>query len=131
MAVATPAFAKEHFGGRPTIDNVTAAPAVAFDRKDTLPEQWLAEAFGEARELSAHHIPSYEGHLSCCLKSVGWVMMPEATVGPMVKSGDLVEIVPGKVVSMPLYWQARSQSSAILRRLSQIVEEEAALQFRK
>lgn len=129
MAVATPEFASKYFGDRPTFENICAAPCVAFDRKDTLPEQWLAEAFGKAGELSSHHIPSYEGHLSCCLQAVGWVMMPDATVGPMVSTGDLIELVPDKRVSMPLYWQARSQSSAILRRLSKIVEEEAARQL--
>ena len=125
LAVATPGFAKRHFSETPTFEEVSTAPSVAFDRKDTLPEQWLVEAFGETVELSAHHIPSYEGHIACCLKDVGWVMMPEATVGPMISEGKLMEIVPGKRVSMPLFWQARSQSSAILRRLSQIVAEEA------
>ena len=125
-SVATPEYLERYFPNGVTYEDLPNAPSIAFDRKDTLPAQWMVEAFGEAAELSEHHIPSYEGHLACCLASVGWALMPVATVGPLVKEGVLKEMVPGKVISTALFWQARSQSSAILRQLSMIVAEEAA-----
>ena len=97
------------------------------DKKDTLPQQWMVLAFGDTARQSAHYIPSYEGHLLCCRRGIGWAMMPSVTVRPLVESGELVEVVPGIRIKTPLFWQSRSQSSRILTRLSEVVSEVAGL----
>ena len=53
-------------------------------------------------------------------------MMPSLTVGPMVDQNELVELVPGARIDMPLFWQTRSQASTTLRELSNVVAEVAA-----
>ncbi|MEM6636964.1 MAG: LysR family transcriptional regulator ArgP [Pseudomonadota bacterium] len=126
MAIASPEYAQRFLSEGITLQSVSLSPALSFDRKDTLPFQWMLTAFGAAEEPSYHLIPSYEGHLSCCLKGVGWALMPTVTVGPLVQQGRLIELVPGKRVTVSLHWQARSQTSEISRRLSEIVAEEAA-----
>lgn len=126
MAVATPGYVSHHLKGKVTMRSLSTAPSIQFDRKDTLPQQWMTLAFGNATQMSSHFIPSYEGHLLCCQKGIGWAMMPSVTVEPMVADGSLVELVSGVRVETPLYWQSRSQSSNILRQLSQIVAEVAS-----
>jgi LysR family transcriptional regulator (chromosome initiation inhibitor) len=71
-------------------------------------------------------IPSYEGHLACCLQGVGWCLMPTMTVEPLVASGKLVELVDRKRVNVSLHWQSRSQQSDVLKNLTDIVTKVAA-----
>jgi LysR family transcriptional regulator (chromosome initiation inhibitor) len=44
---------------------------------------------------------------------------------PLIRRGDLVELSPGKAVKVSLHWQASTQSSEVLRRLGDLVLEEA------
>ena len=125
MAVASTEFAKEYLEGGSNQVSIGNAPSIQFDRKDTLPQQWMMLAFGNTGKLTSHYIPSYEGHLLACQRGIGWAMMPSVTVEPLIASGQLVEIVQGVRVRTPLHWQSRSQSSATLSRLSQIVSDVA------
>lgn len=126
MAVATPDFVKRQLKGEISPARVASAPSIVFDRKDTLPEQWMLASFGESVSLSSHMIPSYEGHLGCCLQGVGWCIMPTMTVGPLVAAGTLVELVARKRVLVSLHWQSRSQQSDVLKNLTDIVTKVAA-----
>lgn len=126
LAVAEPDFAGRYFGDGVSSRSLSAAPAIRFDRKDSLPQQWMSQAVGEALTVAHHDIPSYEGHLLCCQQGIGWAMMPSLTVGPLVERGQLVELIPGERITMPLFWQTRSQASTILKELSNVVAEVAA-----
>ncbi|MGR3511647.1 MAG: LysR family transcriptional regulator ArgP [Paracoccaceae bacterium] len=121
LAVASPEFAQRYFKDGVTARSLSAAPAIRFDRKDSLPSQWMETVMGEEISVTHHDMPSYEGHLLCCQLGIGWAMMPSLTVGSMVDDGSLVELVPGARVDMPLFWQTRSQASTTLRDLSQVV----------
>ena len=123
LAVAAPDFAQQHFPEGTTLAAVATAPSIRFDRKDNLPLQWLEAAFGDVARLSSHNIPSYESHLICSQRGIGWAMMPGESVLPLIASGDLVELVPDVRVKVPLFWHSRSQSSGVLHHLSDIVME--------
>lgn len=125
MAVATPDYVKAHFREGISLDSLKQAPCMAFDRKDTLPEQWMTLCFGEAVKTPLHLIPSYEGYLSCCLNGTGWGLMPTVTVAPHVEAGQLVEMIEEKRVLVSLHWQSSTQSSEILRLLGEVVSDEA------
>ncbi|MCV6591534.1 MAG: LysR family transcriptional regulator ArgP [Silicimonas sp.] len=125
LAIASPEFAEAHFAEGCTQVSLAKAPSIQFDRKDTLPQQWMMLAFGTTGKLVSHYIPSYEGHLLAAQRGVGWAMMPLVTVKPMIERGELVELVNNVRVRTPLHWQSRSQSSATLSRLSQIVADVA------
>lgn len=121
MAIASPDYVKKYLSDKIDAFSLARAPSIQFDRKDTLPMQWVEKAFGRRERLSAHQMPSYEGHLVCCLKSIGWAMMPTITVGPMVDEGKLSELLPGIRLSVPLYWQCRANSSGGLKKLNDVV----------
>ena len=125
MAVASTEYAEKYLTDGSTQAAMGKAPSIQFDRKDTLPQQWMMLAFGNTGKLTSHYIPSYEGHLLACQRGIGWAMMPSVTVEPLIASGKLVELVKDVRVRTPLHWQSRSQSSATLSRLSEIVSEVA------
>ncbi len=123
MAVASKSYTASYLKDGSSQSAVSKSPSIQFDRKDTLPQQWMMLAYGSTGKLISHYIPSYEGHLLACQRGIGWAMMPSVTVDPFISAGDLVELVPNVRVRTPLHWQSRSQSSATLTRLSQIVTE--------
>ncbi|KMK64814.1 LysR family transcriptional regulator ArgP [Puniceibacterium sp. IMCC21224] len=121
LAVASKSYAENHLTAGITLANVASGPSIRFDRKDTLPLQWLQVAFGNSAVLSSHYIPSYEGHMLCCRLGIGWAMMPHVAVAALVDSGELIDVVPDARVRVPLFWHTRSQSSRIMQGLSEIV----------
>lgn len=125
MCVASPEYMARHLPDHVDLKAVAKAPSIQFDRKDTLPMQWVEKAFGATDALSSHSIPSYEGHLQCCLKAIGWAMMPTLTVGPMTEQGILTEVVPGVRLQVPLFWQCRANSSGALAKLNDVVTKVA------
>jgi LysR family transcriptional regulator (chromosome initiation inhibitor) len=127
MAVATPGFVKREIGPEITLARLAGAPSLVFDRKDTLNEQWMMLTFGAAATPSCHMIPSFEGLIACCLGGVGWSLLPRAGAQPHVAAGRLVEFLPGTRIAVSLHWQARSQQSQTLLRLTEIVREVAQM----
>lgn len=125
IAVASPEYYRQTFRGGVTIGSVFGSKCLAFDRKDTIQDQWMMLCFGETAELSLHYVPSYEGYLACCLNGTAWGLVPTIAGARYIESGELVELFPGKSVQISLHWQTSSQSSEILRRLGDLVLEEA------
>ncbi|MEY8144787.1 hypothetical protein, partial [Falsihalocynthiibacter sp. CO-5D18] len=46
---------------------------------------------------------------------------------PYLESGELIELVSNERIQISLHWQSSTQSSEILRRLGEIVKEEALI----
>lgn len=125
MAVCTVDFFEKHFGDGVSMSSLFAAPNITFDRKDSLPSSWMMLSFKESITAETNFVPSFEGHLICCQKGIGWAMMPTMSVERFVAKGELRELIPNRRVSVPLYWQMRNQSSALLQKISRTVEEVA------
>lgn len=125
VAVASPEFFQRKFSTGVSLENLRDATCIAFNRKDTLPNQWMELCFGSAIPLSTNFVPSYEGYLACCLNGTGWGLVPTISSTPYVNRGELVELSPGKEVRVSLHWQTGMQSSDILRRLGNLVLDEA------
>ena len=124
-AVASTEFYRKNLESGATLQSLSAAPSILFDRKDQLPYQWLSRAFGETGDLNAMMIPSYEGYMACINSGAGWGLMPTVSVARQLRSGQLVELVPETRINVPLYWHSSSQGAELFRKLANIVSEEA------
>lgn len=131
VAVAAPRFIEARLPDGPSFDAVAAAPVLYYDRKDSLPEQWLLGAFGRTATLRCHYMPSLHGYLACCLMGSGWGLMPRPMVEDYVRTGALVALVPGSSVTMPLYWQSSIRDSEMMRDLAAIVVDAARRHLRQ
>lgn len=125
IAVASESFLDGRLAGEVSAESLSAATYVVFDRKDTLPLQWLMKAFGRPARLRGHWIPSFSGYLACCLNGSGWGMMPRHSVGDYLLDGSLRELVPGTSIMVPLHWQSIAPNSEIMTALSSIVMQVA------
>jgi LysR family transcriptional regulator, chromosome initiation inhibitor len=125
IAVASPELMQKEFSKSVSLDTLRGSTCLAFDRKDSIQDQWMTMCFGGSVPVSTHFVPSYEGYLSCCLNGVGWGLVPRIAALPYIRDGELVELSTGQDVRISLHWQASMQSSEILQRLGDMVLEEA------
>lgn len=125
LAIAAPSLIETHFPDGPSAETISRVPCLVFDRKDMLPQQWIINAFGSAAPLIGHRIPSFQGYMACCLNGAGWGMNPRNSVEAHLASGRLAELVPGASVILPLFWQATSPDSEVMKTLTSIVVEVA------
>ncbi|WP_296507904.1 LysR family transcriptional regulator ArgP [Rhodoferax sp.] len=120
-ATASPAFVQTHFAGGVTADALTRAPSIVFDRNDRLQERWVRRQVRRDVSLPAHRLPSSQAFVDAALADVGWGMNPLLSVQEHLSKRRLVELVPGRTLDVPLYWQVALQPLPELERLTQCV----------
>ncbi len=125
VAVATPTFIATNFPNGVSLETVSNATHLVFNRKDMLLQQWFLNAFGESAPHVGHLVPSVSGYVACSVNGAAWGLNPRFSVEPYLDDGSLVEFVPGTSVFVPLYWQSSGQGSEIMKVLSSIVVDVA------
>lgn len=120
-AAASPEFAKRWFPSGPTAQSLSQAPALIFNRKDNLQDEWVRQVTGEKVRLPGHWIPSSQAFIDGSLLSLGWGLNPEYLLRPYLDTGKLIDLAPNHVVEVPLYWQIRSSAAQQLKKLTDCV----------
>lgn len=105
LCVATPEFRQKHFPNGMSIAAALAAPALLFDRKDALHDQYLEQLFGiKVAKYTRHYLPSPTALQKGICAGLGYAMAPGLRIAPLLATGQLVELTPSYKVSVPLYW---------------------------
>lgn len=132
-AVAAPEFAARHFGGgapSPALlrERLPRLPVVVFDRRDDLQDAFVRglRRSGAGASAHRHFVPSSEGYAASVAAGLGWGMLPEAQSEPLVRSGELVLLAPGRPTDVPLYWQQWKLDSPALAAVARSVAGAAA-----
>lgn len=128
-ATASPDYMHRHFAEGVTPKTLTRAPMLRFDRKDGLQARWLAQTFGAPINAPVHWVPSTQGFLDASLAGLGWALNPAKLAGPHLATGRLVELVPGAVLDVPLYWHHARLGARLLEALTKEVAAEARAQL--
>lgn len=118
VATASPAFMARWFAGGVTPDALQRAPSLRFDPQDQLQAQWVRRLWRRALALPAHRLPSSQAFVAAALAGVGWGMNPLPLVQAALDDGRLVELVPGRHLDVPLYWQVAQLPIPPLERFS-------------
>ena len=125
VAVAAPRLMATDFRDGVSLEAISNAIQLSYDRKDRIQQQWLLNAFGESAPLVGHFVPSVAGYLASCLNGAGWGLNPRIAAEPHIENGSLEELVPGTSVFVPLYWQSSGPRSEIMKVLSATVVDVA------
>jgi LysR family transcriptional regulator (chromosome initiation inhibitor) len=125
-ATASPAFMQRHFAEGVGATSLAQAPTLTFNRRDRLQDQWIQQVLGHDQPAPTHWLPSTQAFVDGCLAGLGWGMNMQAMVQPMLDRGELVELVPGQTLAVPLYWQHKRRGPAVLEALSRAVQKAAA-----
>src|SRR5450830_789025 len=127
LAVAEAAYAAAHCPGGLSAHNFRNVPFIAFNRKDDLQGEFIAHTFHLKHvALSQLYVPSSEGQVSAVLAGWGVSVVPELQVREHLQSGRLVDIAPGHVLLVKLYWHCWNLDSAVLDALTGALTSAAA-----
>lgn len=127
LALASPAFVRDHFAAGVDAASLNRAPMLVFSRKDSL-QQTFAEMLAMASvSPPVHYLPSTRGFIEVARLGLGWGMIPEDMAKAEIEAGELVEISPGRHLNIPLYWHCWRFSSPTLEKLSAAVRDAAGV----
>ena len=126
LATASPAFVKRFFADGVDAQALARTPSLQFDARDDLQAKWVRRLLRRDVQLLAHRVPSTQPSVDAAIAGVGWGMTPEPLVREHVRAGRLVELMPGLVIDVPLYWQSARLPVPALERLGHAVAATAA-----
>jgi LysR family transcriptional regulator (chromosome initiation inhibitor) len=125
LAVASPSYLRRYFPAGVNANSLSSAPSLKFNNKDRMQEQWVRRVCRREVEIPSHWFPATGAFLDASLAGIGWGMNPASLVREHLKSGALVELVPGRTLAVPLYWQHTRLQLPMLSRLTEAVVEAA------
>jgi LysR family transcriptional regulator (chromosome initiation inhibitor) len=120
-AVASPAFVRKYFAEGVTAAALAAAPSLRFNRKDQLQAQWVRSVCRRSVDIPTHWMASTQAFTDASVAGIGWGMNPQAMVASHLRDGSLVELVPGRLLSVPMFWQHTRLQMPMLARLTKAV----------
>ncbi|ROQ26190.1 LysR family transcriptional regulator (chromosome initiation inhibitor) [Streptomyces sp. PanSC19] len=127
LAAATPEFAARHLTGT-LAEDLCEAPTVVFDRRDELQDTFV-RALTRGRSGAGkirHMVPASDGFRDAVAAGLGWGLVPEPQAAPLLRTGRLVELAPGRPMDVPLYWQQWKLDSPALSAVAEAVAAVAA-----
>jgi LysR family transcriptional regulator (chromosome initiation inhibitor) len=124
---ATTDFVAEFLDDGLTIPNVLRAPAVLFNRKDALHDEFLQRRFGmRIDRYPRHYLPSPSALLEGIAMGAGYGLAPSTQAQGLVQQGALQELAPSQPVHVDLYWHHWETEPPIAREISELIVGHAA-----
>lgn len=130
LAVATPQFVQRYFPQGVNAAALAKAPCLRFNRKDQLQLQWVRRICRREVATPTHWFPATQAFNNASVAGIGWGMIPVSLVREHLKSGALVELIPGRPLTVPLYWQHTRLQVPVLGRLTRAVVQAARAELR-
>jgi LysR family transcriptional regulator (chromosome initiation inhibitor) len=121
VAVASPAYMTRYFPDGVNATSLASAPCLTFNRKDQLQVEWVRRVCRRAIDTPKHWLPSTQGFTDASVAGIGWGMNPVQMVQNQLRDGTLVELVPGRTIVVPMYWQHTRLQVPMLDRLTKAV----------
>ncbi|WP_461208649.1 LysR family transcriptional regulator ArgP [Desulfocurvus sp. DL9XJH121] len=118
--LASPEFAAHWFPKGVTAEAAGNAPAVTFNRMDESVHTLLRDILGPAAPAvhPTHYVPSSERFAQVIVRSWGYGALPDCQSSEHLISGALVDLAPGHVQPVRLYWHCWNLDSPLLRALT-------------
>lgn len=114
-----PAFAARWFPQGLGLEAARLAPAVVFNRQDTVHDRFLEGLFGASpQEAPRHHVPDSERFVDFVAGGAGYGLIPHLQAAGHLAEGCLVDLAPGAPMDVPLYWHCWNIPSALLSALT-------------
>ena len=124
---ASRSFAAKYFPQGITVRDALKAPALLFNRKDALHDNFLAGLFGfQVEKYIKHFLPASVTLLEGLVAGVGYGLVPSMQVIHHPYKSELIDIAPERPVLVPLYWHHWLSEPPQLKLITGLVTEKAA-----
>ncbi len=125
VATASPEFVRRWFADGVSAESLALAPALRFNAKDRLQQNWAKAVTGTASSLPGHRIASSTAFVDAALLGIGWGMNPEPLVRDALREGRLVALCDATPLDVPLCWQAARLPGNALHPLTRAIRDAA------
>ncbi len=126
VAVAHRHYAHEHLPNGLSAHSFSKTPFIAFNRKDDMQREFVAQAFGLKRVmLKQLFVPSSEAQVRAVRAGWGVSVVPKLLVQPLLDVGELVNVAPHHQQAVALCWHCWNLESEVLDALSHTIKQEA------
>lgn len=126
-ALASPAFMQRYFAKGVSAAALATAPMLVFNRKDALQARFVGRITRRKLTPPVHWLPEAHAFVMATRAGLGWGMTPDPMVQHDLEAGTLVELIPGKPVNVPLYWQYWRLNVQALQHMTEAVQRAAGL----
>jgi len=120
-AVASPSYMRRYFREGVSAAALARAPRLKFNPKDHLQAQWIKSHCKKDIDGPTHWLPATQAFIDAAVAGIAWGMNPRSIVESHLRDGSLVELVPGRQLSVPLVWQHSRLQMPMLSRLTKAV----------
>lgn len=126
VAVAAPDYAAQHLPQGLQAHNFHQVPFLCFNRKDDMQAEFVAQLLGLSRVVLQNlYLPNSEAQVRAVEAGWGVGVLPELLVRERLTCGRLVDVAPGTMLSIDLYWHCWNLDSGLLRQLTQALQARA------
>jgi LysR family transcriptional regulator (chromosome initiation inhibitor) len=127
-AMATPEFVRRWLPDGVTAPALSEAPVVVFNDKDDMQDGFLRR-IGGTSSGPRQYVPATDAFMYAVETGLGWGMIPDVQAR-MYGRVELVELMPGRPVDVPLYWQQWKLAPPLLTAVGKAAAEVTALRLR-
>ena len=123
---ASPDFAAHWFGGAGlTLKACCRAPFLLFNRKDEVHHPLFSQVLGHIPSpRPSHYLLSSEKFAEVIAAGMGYGMLPDQQSQSLVQQGRIIDLAPGILVPVRLYWHCWNIASSALCKLSEYLVSE-------
>lgn len=125
--LARPELVRSCFPQGLDVASILKAPAILFDRKDSLHDQFLENLFGfRIERYPRHYIPSPSALQQAVRAGRGYGMVPVRRDGDEnLREWNLVDLAPGHHMDVTLYWHHWNSELSVAHDITALVTAEA------
>lgn len=114
QVIASPNIVKRH--KITSVEQLADLPCLVYDEHDKLQHQLLNELTNSLPKYT-HICPSSEGFKQAMIAGLGYGLLPTLQLGDAIEKGELIDLVPGYFIDVPLYWHYWQTESPQLKSL--------------
>jgi LysR family transcriptional regulator (chromosome initiation inhibitor) len=128
-AVASPSFIEKYFPQSVTAASLRHAPAMIYDAKDRLQDNWVEAYLHTKIALPHHRLPSTQAFVDGAIAGLGWGLNPEILLKDALASKHVQELLPDTPLDTPLFWQISRTVKSPLAPLTRAIRTAAKAQL--
>jgi LysR family transcriptional regulator (chromosome initiation inhibitor) len=113
-------------GGAVAVHRLLAQPALVFNRKDGLQDEFLKQHFAlSTANYPRHLLPAVDAYECALENGLGWGMVSDLHLAMREHRPLLEQLLPGTAVDVALYWHHWEHEPATAQSLTQAVKQAA------
>jgi len=125
-AVASPAFVKRIFKHGVEKSGLIDSVSVSYSSDTNYCADFIEQVYGQAVMPNTNFLPSNFGMINACLEGKSWAVLPRSLISDHLQLGSLVELLPGELFKINLFWYVNRFIAAILPEMTRAALNAAA-----